>query len=451
MIRMGFGQRRVTSPRKEVIEPFETRETQARVRREGGSGWSEITGIARNSPDTNRIVHTVNVAGLEPDSPYEFQLPNNRVGAVYLTWADDPCRTMVIHWHTFNPFPSLGFKGSYANETYKFRTMPLTLDDSIKIAHITDTHGGGWNQRIFDHIASFGDIRAMVHSGDMANGNGGESSPSSWYTLFNALSNTKNSDGTIIPIIPALGNHEVWGGSAGYHWSDGNVGIKPNFDTHSRGDAEWYYVFFPSFLEQGYALHQLGDYLDLWQLDPGITTRIDDGQDVWLGETLGDSTAPHQIISLHYSPYTAGPRPWDTRYLKGVRDTLCPIWEPYQPLVLVGHEHVWSKTVPIKDGAEHPDGTVYIGSGPAGHQVKAGQNPNAKWWLERSRSSEFRRFDFEEVVGSPDYREPHETDGATFTVEEVNNWWLIELRYDKRIMTAFDMNEDVIHTFEQLT
>lgn len=409
--------------------PFSTVETKARYREDGGNDWVETKGIAMNVPDTNRVVHTVEIEGLEQDKRYEFQLSTG-TQVVYLTWKDNPCTSIVIHWHTTKPLKE-SYTNGFANEIRKFKTLPETLNNSIKFAQTSDTHGGGLEKQIYEQIANIGDVRGIIHSGDMATGNGGEVRPLTWYTFFNGLQNAVNSDGTIIPIIPALGNHEIWRGHAGTQWSP-EFGKKPNFETGKRGDAEWYYCFFPSFLEQGYAKHTFGDYLTVWQLDPGITTRLDEGQDTWLSTTMSDDNSAHKIVSLHYSPYSAVRDP-SLNYITDVREKIPPIVENYKTLVLTGHDHILKKTVPIKNGQEDEDGVVYIGSGPSGtSHTHSAFDPTKTWWLDDVIATGYR-----------------DSAREGFDVDNVVHFWLIDINYSSRSVSAIDLTGKQAMSFEQ--
>lgn len=447
-----------------VIETgaFAKRSTSLLYREEGSTSWQSAEGMAMNVPDTNRIVHTVELTGLQEDSIYEFRLFDKETPTVYTTFNGNPSSSIVIHWHTFQPHLD-SYEGVYSDVIQKCRTLPSTLTTSIKFAQLSDTHGtheGVYNTQIFEDIASR-DVRCMIHSGDLATGDGGES-PNTWYTFFNALKSAVDSDGCIIPILPNLGNHEILLGSSGIQYDSNNVvGIKPNFETHERGDAEWYFCFFPKFPGlQGYGVIDFGDYASVWQLDPGISTHTNQGQQTWLADTLSErSTIPHKLISLHYSPFPIGRRTMSRAFNEPRRD-FAPVYEPYRPLVMTGHEHVWGLTVPILGGSmdineayEDPNGVVYIGSAPAGTSHREGRNPHTKWWIKDSRALIWDKFDYEEIGYTPDMwneeREPHEADGTTFTFEEVNNWWLIELENDKRTMTAYDLNKNEIYSFLQ--
>lgn len=454
--------KRITTHRRqsEIQDPaYGTRATYLSYRRLGDTDWDYAEGIAMLVPDTNRVVHTVELSGLVEDSIYEFRTIDVPKLTVYTTFNNNPSNSIVVHWHTQSPHP-FNYIRTFSQTIHKFKTLPSVLHSAIRFAHISDTHGHYpvSMRQIFEDIGSK-NVRCIIHSGDMSTCNGNED-VNTWYVLFDTIQSAVDSDGCIIPILPNIGNHEIALGSGGIQWDSKNiVGIKPNFDTHERGDAEWYYCFFPKFPGlTGYGVIDFGDYASVWQLDPGITTHTNQGQDTWLANTLAErENVPHKLLSYHYSPFPTGRRV--ANYFAGVRRDWCPIYEPYKPLVLTGHEHVWSVTVPILGGSsdlssayEHQDGVVYLGSSPSGNTAREGRNPHTKWWIKESKASIWNYYDFEK----PEYgglygelREPHVLDGTTFTNEEVNNWWMIELEYGKRTMTAFDLNRNQIYSFVQ--
>lgn len=448
-LRFGFNHKRNTMSFPDI--PFDVTPTKIRHRLTNTSDWIEVIGTAMNVPDTDRVVHTVEIEGLSPDTSYEFQTSVSAKD-VYLTWKNDPTNSIVIHWQTLKPFTKRYTGSFYTSVTHKFKTIPATLNtEQFQAAQISDTHGGGdYMKDVYTRIGQHPNIRVVFHSGDMATGNGGEASPSTWYSFFDALNSLKDSQGHIIPLLPALGNHEVWGGYSGIQYAD-NAGYKPNFETGERGDAEWYYCFFPSFLETGYAKHDCGDYLTIWQIDPGITTKMDEGQDVWLDDTMmARENVPTKIVSLHYNPWTAG-----RRVMFGLntltRQILAPIWEKYQPLVFTGHDHVWSISPPIKGGAidqpaiDYEEGTYYLGAGTANTGVQAGRNPHTKWWIEDSIATVWQKFDFED--SGLEQREAHPDDGTTFDWQEGSHYWLVTCDYNQKTMTAYNSYNEVIHSF----
>lgn len=435
-------------------DAFETRPTYLEYREAGSATWLVETGTARRVPDTDRVVHHVKLSGLSPDTTILFRLPDYETLAWYVTYEDDPTTTLTVHWHTTQPMPDGGYTEPVsASLEFASYTMPATLPvDGLRIAQISDTHGRDANHDHLSRLAERG-ARLIVHSGDMATGNGGEAGPGTWYIWFEAMKAAMDSQDRLIPLIAAIGNHEAWAGGSGIQWTEGgHVGNKPDFDLHVRGDTEWYYCFYPSYPGlTGYGVLDFGDYLSLWTLDPGISTRWDEGQSDWLAATLAArSTVPHRLVSMHYSPWPTGRRMM-VPYVRTTRSLIGPILQAGGVrLVLVGHEHVLSKTVAVNDWGEldhqttkfaDPDGVVFVGSGPGGGGARSGRNPATKWWIDDSRPSEIEYYEFEQdsfPSSSPGYepREPHPDDGTTYTEDEVSHFWEIDLTDTGRTVRA---------------
>jgi hypothetical protein len=452
--------------------PYAARNTYLEFRQNGTGAWTKATGIARKVPDTDRVVHHVKLTGLTPNSTINFRLPQDSTVAWYVTYEDDPTTTLTVHWHTLQPIPAEGHydaptEGGKVLSSY---TMPATLPaGGLRIAQISDTHGRVDNANHISRLAARG-ARLLVHSGDIATGDGGAAtSPITWYIWFDNLKSAVDDQGRLIPFIPAIGNHDVWQGGEGIQWTNGEIGHKPNFETHERGDAEWFYSFFPAFPGlQGYGVLDFGNYMSLWTLDPGITTRWDDGQADWLRTTLAArANVPHKLATMHFSPWPTGRRMM-VPYYRFTRETIGPIIQQGGiRLFFVGHEHVLSKTVPInhwgaldhqsaKTPADPRDGVVFIGSGP-GNSLggpRQGRNPATKWWIEDSRPSEIVYFDFERdgfTKSSPAYepRDPHPDDGKTVSGAAGANFWEIDLFPTGRTMRAVTGEEEEWGEFSQ--
>ena len=460
-MRLGLGLRaggRIGGATPRDPEPaFSSRVTQLRYRPTSGGSWTVVPGVARLVPDTDRVVHTVSLTGLTPDTAYEFEVPEYVTSAAYLTLQGDPTTTMTVHWHTYQPHPLGDYAPAFSSLKRKFRTFPATLPaEGIRLAQITDTHGRAGNVDTFQALANQ-QVQAFIHTGDVATGNGGADGPGTWYIYFDALNHAVDADGFMIPGAYTLGNHDILNGAGGTQWTGPGYGVKPDFDTHTRGDAEWYYSFFPQFPGLvGYGLFEFGDYAALWLIDPGISTTLEGAQTDWLANTLAAHAAvPHRLVGLHYPPWPAGRRSGGVNYTAYLRETMCPVWEPYQPLVMAGHDHVWAKTVRIKGGtleagADDPDGTVYLMSGSSGSSAQPGRNPRTKWWIDGdSRATSWAQLPFEELESNPEYREPHPDDDTTFPQEEVQNWALIELQSGERTVTSYDFTGGVIRSFSQ--
>ena len=121
--------------------------------------------------------------------------------------------------------------------------------------------------------------------------------------------------------------------------------------------------------------------LDTNVFEDGNQVEIDD-QVQWLEQDLANTTKPWKIVLMHLGAYSTGDHSNDSS-TKKVRDMLPPIFAKYKvDLVLQGHDHVYSRTMPYlygegengkvvnrnekivsEDGINwslEPDGTYYI-------------------------------------------------------------------------------------------
>ena len=141
------------------------------------------------------------------------------------------------------------------------------------------------------------------------------------------------------PMMSASGNHERAGYSYVYH---------NNIDYDKAMSTGGYYSF---------------DYenlhftvLDTNVFEDGIESEIQ-SQIKWLEEDLASTNKPWKIVMLHIGAYSTGDHSNDSSTVK-IRNMLPPIFAKYKvDLVLQGHDHVYSRTMPYYYG-EGEDGKV---------------------------------------------------------------------------------------------
>lgn len=459
----GFGPSpNVPDPDPEA-EPYQTADTRVMVRAEGASSWTEYTGTAMTVPNVNRVVHTVHVTGLTPGTTYEFRLPDAFPQAWYIVADTDASHGFYIHWHTFIPLLEGGYDQLPINETVTFKTytMPATLSGSENIGIISDCHGSGLNLGMFSQVASY-DPFLIVYSGDMATGDGGNRPPDTWYVLFEAMKQLVDSQGRLIPQIPNPGNHEAWRGRSGLeHDTNESSGFKPDFEAGERGDMEWYYCFFPSNPGlRGFSVTDCGDYLSVFSIDPGISTRFAgpaDDQMAWIvDEGLARNSIPHKLATFHFPMWEPGRRNTATgrrtRHYVGPALMTAGIRAAAQ-----GHDHNAYYTPYIanfewRDHQRSDIGPVAFGEGirmfGAGSMssTRGGRVPATKWWIEESVSYytyyDFEQADSDVALSNPlharlELRDPHPDDDLPWPDEdEIRNFWIMNITPSDRSYTG---------------
>jgi hypothetical protein len=314
---------------------------------------------------------------------------------LFLTWQRDPTTTMTVQWvgtrgetadtnvsytalsgtrwqtqpTIIKPYPLTDFKVFRAELTglepgtdykfrigkqspiYRFRTMPAKATDTIHF--ISGGDCGVNSHAIANNIqAARQDPMFAVVGGDLGYDNG-RSVEISLAFVRNYSKHMIGRDGRLIPMIAAIGNHEVDGGY-----------------NKARAKAPFFYALFDGlYPETGYSTLDFGDYLSLVLLDTGHTTPIGAAQADWLAKTLkARAEHPNVIVVNHVPAYPS------FRRMEGIDGKLgtgelqrkhwVPLFEKYRvPIVLEHHDHTFKRTKPLLDGVSHANGVLYLGDG----------------------------------------------------------------------------------------
>lgn len=190
------------------------------------------------------------------------------------------------------------------------------------------------NRRLRDLADADPSVIALAHGGDYI-GNGRDWLQ--WRGWLEDWQETTSSDGRVLPIIPARGNHEA----DGVHYN--RVFGFPGVDT---GGDWWATPIGPDFM--------------LLTLDTNASMA--GSQRSWLDQQLRDGQKYRWIAANYHRPaYPAVKSPGGALY------HWVPLFEQYNvDFVLESDGHVLKRTVPIRDGIQHPTGVVYLGEGGLG-------------------------------------------------------------------------------------
>lgn len=346
--------------------------------------------------------------------------------SLYLTWRKDPSSTMTIQWITpknnkndtvyyrrlkgskikksigkSHPFPHAAYS-IHVNEIthlkedteylfgfdkkslhFKFRTMPSNNKRPIKFIIGGDTYHKREMLRLANKQAAKQDPMFVVIGGDFAYSSSKfvskrEEGTQRW---LNWLEEWKQHmvapDGRLIPLLPAIGNHEVIGAH-----------------NQTPKEAEEFYSLFSIMPgEQGYNVLDFGDYMSLFLLDSGHTHPIEGEQKRWLEESLSSRRhVPHRFVVYHVPAYPSV-RPFDHKTSKKIRKHWSPIFDAYRiSAAFEHHEHNYKRSRLILGGEIHPKGTLYLGDGGWGSEVKTTrvgsrwyrEKPDLRWYLEKT-------------------------------------------------------------------
>lgn len=215
--------------------------------------WQSATGTQGVVGPSTLQVRRVELTGLKPDTLHEFVL------------ADKP--------------------GREAKGVRRFRTLPATLTRPLRFVSGGDMmHNREYvdtmNKRAADLDPDF-----AVLGGDLAYAN--DADATRWVDWIQSWSeNAKGKDGRAIPMIVAIGNHEVKGG----------------FNGKIPEDASYFYSLFALPENRSYYALDAGDYLSFIVLDSSHTHPIAGPQAEWLGHALASRARQQFVFPVYHWP-----------------------------------------------------------------------------------------------------------------------------------------------------
>lgn len=358
----------------------EERAPNARLefRRQGNNEWESRAAEsipfphARDEAEVERVIHRVELTGLEPDATYEFRTGHE--------WS-----------------------------SYTFRTMPAALHRPVRFATGGDVQRNP-NMRRTSSAAAAYDPDFVMWGGDLAYADGRSENVRRWFQFFDAVHSTLiTPDGRVIPVLVAIGNHEVEG-----HYLDNHEDYTQDDATRARL-APYFYEIFAMPGQPGYAVLDFGDYMSILLLDTDHTNPVDGEQAAWLAGRLAERQDVPHVFPLYHIPAYPSVRSPDGRSRR-VRETWVPLFERYGlSVVFENHDHAYKRTFPLRGGEPSSDGVVYIGDGawgvnprPVGRDHENGPAP----YLERAAS--VRHFILGELHGDARYFIMVDDDGNVF-------------------------------------
>lgn len=299
-------------------------------------GYAQVAkGRPTRFPGLKRWVHFVKLSGLEPGQTYYFRAGAAEVG--------------------------------YSKES-KFKTMPNTAEPMRFVAG-----GDMWIEpatfMLMRQAASQSPAFALV-GGDIAYADGRLSHVNFWDKWLEAWEKYMvTPDGHMIPMVLAIGNHDVDGGFAA-----------------SPEAAPFYYNFFRQD-QKGYFSRKFGPEVIVYVLDSGHTNPQGGAQRNWLaGEMKNTAGMRHKFALYHVPCYPSYPGAFSGPYSAGGREHWVPLFDRYDlDAAFENHYHTFKRTKPLRNGKVDPKGTVYLGDGCWGRpprQVKARKD----WYDEKIAS-----------------------------------------------------------------
>ena len=294
--------------------------------------------------------------------------------------------------------------GRSIGSTRRFRTLPRNR--MVRLASGGDLALGPRPLRLLTQAARQSPD-ALLLGGDLAYANGLAGNWERWRSFLGYLADTLVApSGDTVPLIVAVGNHEVNVGRAG--------GASATAPAEER--APFYFSLFAQNQRGGdggptFFRRALGSMGVLYVLDSGHVVPHAD-QSAWLADQLErDARLPTRLAAYHVPLYPAH-REFDYGLSASGRGAWEGIFgQGRLTAALEHHDHVLKRSHPILDGRRVApgEGVLYLGDGCMGRDPRV---PMDRWYLAHSTN------------------DPH--------------FWTTELSGDGAVYRAFDQNGQVI-------
>jgi hypothetical protein len=272
------------------------------------------------------------------------------------------------------------------SKSYKFKTMPKKLSKSISFVQ-----GGDMYYKTLTYMeqlcleAAKRNPHFALLGGDIADSSSheGEEEVQHWLDWLICWEKSMvTSDGRLVPIVAAIGNHEVKGK---FH--------------KTPEEAKMFFTLFPMPKKKGYMVLDFGKYLSLFLLDSGHVDEVDGKQAKWLSSALKKRVGQlHKFAVYHVPAFPAAIQ----KKIEPIEDQIRQFWVPKFEqyglnVAFEHHEHTYKRTHPIRNDKIDPQGVVYLGEGAFGADKLHEVHPlEERWYLAFAQSA--RHFIYAELT-----------------------------------------------------
>ena len=319
---------------------------------------------------------------------------------VYLTWQGDTSRTITVNYQTLEPtetstvyFDTQSRKGRYAEyrhtaagrahqipgladgrkihwvelggltpgQTYhfiagdpqhgftaerKFRTVPAgsqSLRFVVGGDMGTSSDGAALLQQSAKLAPAFG-----VVGGDLAYADDALRSFDKWDAwLDHWETNMVTPAGYTVPMVLAIGNHEVRGGTA-----------------TSKTNAQFYFRYFAQDPERSYCVRTFGKNVAMFLLDSGHLSPQGGEQAAWLDAQLTERRGLPYKFAAYHVPLYPSVRAFDGSGSAKGRNAWLPLFDQHHlTTAFEHHDHAFKRSQLLRAGKPDGHGTLYLGDG----------------------------------------------------------------------------------------
>ncbi|CAM2064590.1 Fibronectin type III domain-containing protein [Sulfidibacter corallicola] len=190
-----------------------------------------------------------------------------------------------------------------------------------------------------------------------------------WLALY--TENMVTPQGFMIPMVLAIGNHEV----------NGSYGQQAE-------DAPFFFNYFAQNGKVSYFRRQFGSDTVVYALDSGHTQSHGGKQAKWIEKQLSaDQEKYAHRFALYHVPLYPSHRDYDTRYSRYGRKHWEPLFAKYQlTAAFENHDHTFKRSKLLANGKVVENGVLYLGDGAWGRGDR-GIDLVQRWYLDKASST----------------------------------------------------------------
>ncbi|MCX8089671.1 MAG: fibronectin type III domain-containing protein [Verrucomicrobiae bacterium] len=344
---------------------------------------------------------------------------------VYLTWQGDPSRTMTVNYQTWergeassvyydvrprggrpeayryraqgsaHQIPGLEdgrwihwveLTGLKPGRTYyfiagdprngfsaerQFRTVPSGRAP-LRFIVGGDMGVGANVPKLLQHAARLAPDFCVV-GGDLAYANGMLTNYPRWDAwLDHWQTNMITPSGLTIPMVLAIGNHEIRRGA---------TNLSPT-------NAPFFFGYFAQDRHRSYRSLTFGRNLVVLILDSGHAAAHDGPQAAWLEDQLARHRHVPYRMAVYHVPLYPSHRAYDGAGSVKGRDVWLPLFDRYRlTTAFEHHDHTFKRTHLLRHNQPDPQGTLYLGDGCLGMPARSVE-PQLRWYLVKAASLE---------------------------------------------------------------
>ena len=253
------------------------------------------------------------------------------------------------------------------SQEYSFRTAPAG-DEPIRFVTGGDMEVGRRTRDIMEHAGEYDPLFALI-GGDMAYGNGDLRNYKKWDRWLDNWDYAFTKDGRLVPMILAIGNHEV----------DGSY-MQP------LELAPFFSRWFAQEPGRTYFTREFGRNFVLFVLDSNHVADYPT-QAEWLDTEFSKyEDVPHSFAVYHVPLYPTHRDYLGSGSVAG-REHWLPVFDKHDlTAAFENHDHTFKRTHPLRGNEIDEDGTVYFGDGCFGQDARE-LSEQDMWYVEEVSST----------------------------------------------------------------